>query len=186
MNCAPILDCSKDDGKTAAENASDEMVMGGVWALCEFSLLVSQQNHSGLSLKALDDALKRFYQKKDILWEQRMSKCANAKVGDLLAMESHQLRKQKIHKIRAVMEALVYGAEMVSKTKLWHFQVLLNRAWQAATTWSDADRQKAIEQLEREMHQVTPAKLKLFDKLFQLHERQLLNEVGTKANSPRS
>jgi len=27
VNSAPILDCSKDDGKTAAENASDEMVM---------------------------------------------------------------------------------------------------------------------------------------------------------------
>jgi hypothetical protein len=66
VNCAPILDCSKDDGKTAAENAFNEMVMGAVRALCEFSLLVSQQNHSDLSLTALDDALKRFYQKKSI------------------------------------------------------------------------------------------------------------------------
>jgi len=55
-----------------------------------------------------------------------------------------------------------------------------------ATTWSDADRQKAIEQLEREIHHVTPAKCKLFDKLFELHERQLLQEVGTKAICPRS
>ena len=60
VKCAPILVCSMDDGKTAAETASDEMVMGVVWSLCEFSLLVSQQNHSDLSLKALDDALKRF------------------------------------------------------------------------------------------------------------------------------
>jgi len=58
VNCAPILDCSKDDGKTAVETASDEMVMGAVRALCEFSLLVSQQNHSDLSLTALDDARK--------------------------------------------------------------------------------------------------------------------------------
>jgi len=57
VNCAPILDCCKDDGKTPAETASDEMVMGAVRALCEFSLLVSQQNHSDLSLTALDDAL---------------------------------------------------------------------------------------------------------------------------------
>jgi len=42
VNCTPILDCSKDDGKTVAETASDEMVMGAVQALCEFSLLVSQ------------------------------------------------------------------------------------------------------------------------------------------------
>jgi hypothetical protein len=61
VNCAPILDYSKDDGKTAAETASDEIVMGAVQVLCEFSLLVRQQNHSDLSLKALDDALKQFY-----------------------------------------------------------------------------------------------------------------------------
>jgi len=64
VNCTPILDCSRDDGKTPAETASDEMVMGAVRALCEFSLLVSQQNHSDLSLTALDDALKQFYKKK--------------------------------------------------------------------------------------------------------------------------
>jgi hypothetical protein len=68
------------------------------------------------------------------------------------------------------MEALVYGAEKVSSTKRRQFQVRLNRAQQAATTWSDADRQKAIERLEREMHHVTPAKHKLFDKLFSHHE----------------
>jgi len=64
--------------------------------------------------------------------------------------------------------------------------VRLNRAKQAATIWSDADRQRAIERLEREIHQVTPAKHKLFDKLFQHHERQPLQEVGTKAPGPRS
>jgi len=58
VNCAPILDCSKDDKKTVVENASNEMVMGAVRALFEFSLLVSQQNHSDLSLEVLYDALK--------------------------------------------------------------------------------------------------------------------------------
>jgi len=186
VNCAPILVCSKDDGKTAAETASDEMVMGAVRGLCQFSLLVSQQNHSDLSLTALDDALKWFYQKKGIFRDQKMSKSAKAKVDDLLATESHQLREQKIHKIRAAMEALVYGAEKVSSTKRSQFQVRLNRAWQAATTWSDADRRKATERLEHEIHQATPAKRKLFDKLFQNHERQLLQEVGAKATGPRS
>jgi hypothetical protein len=33
-----------DDGKTVAETASDEMVIGAVRALYEFSLLVSQQD----------------------------------------------------------------------------------------------------------------------------------------------
>jgi hypothetical protein len=94
-----------------------------------------------------------------------MSMSVKANVHDLLATESHQLREQKIHKICAAMEALVYGAEKVSSTKRRQFQVHLNRAQQAATTWSDADRQKAIERLEHEMHQVTPAKRKLFDKL---------------------
>ena len=60
VNCAAILDCSNHDGKAATETISDEMIMGAVQTLCEFSLLVSQQNHSDLSLTALDDALKNF------------------------------------------------------------------------------------------------------------------------------
>jgi len=58
VNCATTPDCSQDDGKTAAETASDEIVMGAAQALCEFFLPVSQQNHSDLSLTVLDDALK--------------------------------------------------------------------------------------------------------------------------------
>jgi len=53
VTCAPILVCPKTDRKTVAEPASDEMVIGALRALCEFSLLVCQQNHSDLSLKAL-------------------------------------------------------------------------------------------------------------------------------------
>jgi hypothetical protein len=66
VNCTPILDCSKDDWKTAAENASDEMVMAAVRVLYEFSLVVSQQNHSDLFLEAQDDSLKPLHKKKGI------------------------------------------------------------------------------------------------------------------------
>jgi len=72
VNCTPILDCSQDVGKTAAESASDVMVMGAVRAICEFSLLVNQQNQSDLCLAALDDALKQFYKKK---WAFEIRKC---------------------------------------------------------------------------------------------------------------
>ena len=91
VNCALIRDCCKDDGKTPAETAYDELVMGAVRALCEFSLLGSQQHHSDLSLTALDNALKRFYKKKGAFREQKMSKYAKAQVDELLARESHQL-----------------------------------------------------------------------------------------------
>jgi len=91
VNCAPILDCSQDAGKTVAQTASDEMVMGAVRVLCEFSLLVSQQNHSDLSLAALEDALKRFYKKKGAFRDQKMSKSAQGKVDELLAREPHHL-----------------------------------------------------------------------------------------------
>jgi len=158
VNCAPILNCSKDDGKTASETASDEMVMGAVQASCESSLLVSKQNHSDLSLTALDDALKQFYKKKGAFQNQKLSKSAKAKVDELLATESHQLRQQKIHRIRAAMDVQVYGAEKVTTSKRRQFQVRLNRAQQAATKWSEADRQRAIERLEREIHQMTRVK----------------------------
>jgi hypothetical protein len=96
VNCAPIGDCSHNAGKSAAERASDEMVMGALWvlwALCAFSLIVSQQNHSDLSLAALDDAVKRFYKKKDAFRDQKMLKSAKAKVDDLLAREFHHLQE---------------------------------------------------------------------------------------------
>jgi len=50
-----------------------------------------------------------------------MSKSVKANVDEMLASESHQLREQKIHKIRAAMEAHVYGAEQVSTTKCRQF-----------------------------------------------------------------
>jgi len=121
VHCAPILDRSQDAGKTAAETASDEMVMGAVRALCEFSLLVSQQNHSDLSLAALDNAQKRFYKKKGAFREQKILKSAKAKVDEQLARESHHLREQKIHKIRAAMKVQLYGAEKVTSSKRRQF-----------------------------------------------------------------
>jgi len=84
------------------------------------------------------------------------------------------------------MEAFVCRVEKVSTTKHRQFQMRLNGAWQGATTWSDADHQKAIERLVRKIHQVTAARCTLFDKLFQHHECQLLQEVGTKTTGPRS
>jgi hypothetical protein len=66
VNCAPILDSSKDDGKTAAETASQEVVIVAVCALCDFSLLDSQQSYSNLAFNALDNAVKRCYQKKGV------------------------------------------------------------------------------------------------------------------------
>jgi hypothetical protein len=89
VNCTPVPACSKHDGKTVADTASDEMVMRAVWASCEISLLVSEKNHSDPSLNSLDDALKAVHQKKGIFREQNMSKSAKAKVDDLLVMESH-------------------------------------------------------------------------------------------------
>jgi len=60
VNCAAILDYSKDHRKTAVETPSDTMVMGTVWALCEISLLFSQQNYYNQSCTVLGDELKRF------------------------------------------------------------------------------------------------------------------------------
>jgi len=53
-----------------------------------------------------------------------------------------------------------------------------------ATTCPDVKHQMAFERLERNIHQVIPAKRNLFNKLFQCHERQQLQEVGTRATSP--
>ena len=108
------------------ETASDEMVMEAVRALCEFSLLISQQNYSGLSLAALDDALQEFYKMTGAIQDQKMWKSAKANVDELLATESYYLREQTIYKICAAMEVQLYGAEKVTTSKRRQFQVCLN------------------------------------------------------------
>jgi len=115
-----------------------------------------------------------------------MSKSAKAKVDEHLGTESHQLPEQKIHKIRAAMEVLVYWAAKDTTSKRTLSQGRLKIARQAATKWSEADYDRAIERLDREIHQMTPVKRKSFKKLFQHHERELLEEVGTKATGPKS
>jgi hypothetical protein len=117
VNCHEILDCFQDAGTTAAETALDEMVMGAVQALCEFSLLVSQQNDSFLSLTGPDNAMQRCYKKKAAFRDQKISKSAKAKVDQLLAKDSHHLQEQKIHKICAAMEVQLYGAEKVTASR---------------------------------------------------------------------
>jgi len=81
--------------------------MGTVWASCEFSLLVSQQIHSDLSLEALDDALKQLYQNQGDFREKKMSKSAKSNVDHELTMGSHQLCEGNMQTIRAAMKALV-------------------------------------------------------------------------------
>jgi hypothetical protein len=46
-----------------------------------------------------------------------MSQSAKAKVDEQLARESHHLREQTIHKIRAAMEVQLYRAEKVTTSK---------------------------------------------------------------------
>jgi len=84
------------------------------------------------------------------------------------------------------MEVQLYGAEMVTTSQRWQFHTRLNWARHAATIWLDADWPRVIERLKRKIHQVTPAKCKRFDKSFQHHEQQILQEVRTKATSLRS
>jgi len=152
------------------ETASDEMVMWSVWPLFEFSPPVSQQNHSNLSLKALHDALKWFYQKNGIFWKQKMTKSGKAKVDEQLAWESYLLWEQNIHKIWVAFEVQVYGAEKVTTTKWRQFQLYSNKAQKLATKWSDADWRTAKVWLGCEIYLVTPVKYMLFDKLYKHYE----------------
>jgi len=81
-----------------------------------------------------------------------MLKSAKAKVDEQLATESHQLREEKIHKVHAAMEVQVYRAEIVTTSKRRQFLMLLKSAKPVATKWSEADRDRAIEQLVHKIH----------------------------------
>jgi hypothetical protein len=128
VNCPPNLDCSQYAEISVVETDSNEMVMGAVRVLREFSLLVSQQNHSDLSLTAQDDALSRLYNKRGACQDQKMSMSVQANVDKLLARQSHQLWEQKIPEICAAMEVHLYWDEKVTTSKRMEFQVRQNRA----------------------------------------------------------
>jgi len=125
-------------------------------------------------------------QKEGCFWEQKMSKSAKAKVDKQFTIESHQLQGWNIQKIRAAMEVQMYSVKLITTTKQKQLPVHTNRARQMATQWSDADRQRATEWLEGKIHQMTPVRSNLFYELIPPHERQLLQDVGMKATSPRS
>jgi len=184
--CTAILVCSIDDRNTAAATTSNEMVMGAVRASSEFSQLVSQQNHSDLSLTALDDAIKRLYQNKGIVRKSKMLMSMLAIAHDLLARESHQFRKHEIRMIRPAMNPIVYWSEKDSTIHCRQCQVWLSTARYAARNWWDVQGRKEIERLEHQIHPVTTVKRRHFNKLFQHHGPQLLQEVATKATGPRS
>jgi hypothetical protein len=88
VNWPPNFDSSTNDVETSVEIASDRMVMGGVRAFNDFSVLVSQHSHSDLSLIALGNALKRFCKVKDVFWEHDISKLAKTRVDEQCASES--------------------------------------------------------------------------------------------------
>jgi len=132
VNCTPILDCTKDEGTTAVDTASDDMLMATVQAIGDFSLLVSQPNHSDLTHTAVGDVLNAYYKKKRAIQGQTMLKSAKAKVYDQFARKAHLIHDLKIHTICSAKEVQVNGAEMVPTTKQRKLQIHLNGARQAA------------------------------------------------------
>jgi len=134
-----------------------------------------------LCLKALDNAFKWCYQTMSIFREEKMLKSAKAKVDDPMARESYQLCQQMICKICTATEALGYGAERFPQQNVGNFMC----------AWTEPNKQQPLGQMltiRRQMSnwRMTPVKRKLFDKLFQCHGRQLLQEVRTKATGPKS
>jgi len=126
--------------EAVSESASNEMVPVVVPLVCELSLLVSQQNHSNLSLKPLDDTLKRLYQKKGDFQNQEMLKSVTAIVDEKLVRISHKLRQWIIHKIVDAMKVLEYMNKTFTATKWMPYQVYLSRTRPVETKWSDADK----------------------------------------------
>lgn len=100
-----------------AETVLHRMAMGAAHALCEFSLLESQQHHSEQFLKAPVDARKRISLKMGGFAERIISISAKALVDKLLARISYQLQEQKSFKLHSTREVQVYGAEKVTTTK---------------------------------------------------------------------
>jgi len=88
VNCTPILVYFSNNWKTAAEMASDEIIIDSAQKICDFPLLTCLQSYCDISLTALENVLKLWYQKKSILQEQKISNSLKATVNKQLATES--------------------------------------------------------------------------------------------------
>ena len=102
-----------------------------------------------------------------------MSNSANSNVNEQFARESCQLWAQNIHNIHTSSKVEVCGDAHITTTKWAKFQACLNWAQQAATKWSDADRQSAKAELVGEAHQLITVKRTLLYKSFVYSEQQL-------------
>jgi len=186
VDWAPIVDCSKDDGKTAAETASDNMVLGPVRALCESSRIVSQQDHSDRSLTALYDALKWFYKKKGTFLVQKISKSAMAN-----CMNSCQENPISYDNKRFIISMLRW---MFRCTPLKWLHETGEGKFRCARTEPDK-RQPCGQMLTGRVQtsdwsaksitwHLSNARCSIND--FQYDEQQLLQDLGTKPTCPRS
>ena len=89
INCALIPISSKDDRITAAYTASDNMVVGAAQVFSDFTLLLSQFNHSDLSLNTQDNVLnqvirkRRFFKNRQCEWILSMRIPLGARTSEL-------------------------------------------------------------------------------------------------------
>lgn len=137
--CAETLVRLKDNGKTAAETANDEIVIGALYVLSEFFRLVSQQYHSK-QLLPYNMLYQSNVPRRRAFLRTGMLKSAKAKANTLLATEFHQLRERHIDTLCAALAVHVHGTEKINRSKYRQFQVHLYRIKQGATKWSVADR----------------------------------------------
>jgi len=157
VNWAPILVCIENDGKVVADLASEAMVIVAVEAVSELSLCISYLSCSNLSSKALD-ILEQLYQNKGVFQEQKMLKFAKAWENTELATECYKQGEYKIHKICIIMDICVHEAKTVTTTQRMPFRVWLISAPPTSTKWLDTDWKNAKDQLEHDIHKVTPLK----------------------------
>jgi hypothetical protein len=118
----PILISFKDDWTPVAETSFDEMEMGAMRGLCQFSQLLSQQSNSDQSHEALDDVLKRFYQRKGRYQEQTMWNSAKTKVDDVLAPESYQLYETRFPRFVLQWTPLLMGLKRFPQQNAGNFK----------------------------------------------------------------
>lgn len=69
-----------DSARSTAEVGTDELVLQAIYTFCYFSILVRIQNHTALSLMALNDVLGLFYHRWGDFQEKTMCNSVKAKV----------------------------------------------------------------------------------------------------------
>lgn len=181
--CAPLLS-SDSPGKTSTERASDIEVMKTIRALVEFTLLSRQRAHSQISLRYLEEALKRFYRCKVVFAQQRATAARRARLEKNYCTQATEAKEAAVEKFEASLQSQIYGATTAQRRI---FRARLKKEIDLSRIWSAPAKALAERALDRSIFDATEMKRRRFEELYRdAHDRLVSQLRAGTSRGPKS